>query len=107
MTDDFRSWALLLERLGSAVRAQVAAAVRSGQDLRAPVAQEGGDTVFAIDRHVEPVIEREIETWPAEYKPLLLIAEGFGDDGRRVFGPADQPLRYRLLIDPIDGTRSL
>jgi fructose-1,6-bisphosphatase/inositol monophosphatase family enzyme len=107
MIGDFRSWALLLERLGSAVRAHVAAAVRSGQDLRAPVAQEGGDTVFAIDRHVEPVIEREIETWPTVCKPLLLIAEGFGDDGRRVFGPADQPLRYRLLIDPIDGTRSL
>lgn len=107
MINNFRSWALLLERLGCAVRSHVAAAVRSGQDLRAPVAQEGGDTIFAIDRYVEPVIEREIETWPAEYKPLLLIAEGFGADGRRVFGPADQPLRYRLLVDPIDGTRSL
>lgn len=107
MIDTFRAWARLLERLGTAVRAHVATAVRSGQDLSTPVAQEGGDTVFAIDRHVEPVIEREIESWPPEYKPLLLIAEGFGDDGRRVFGPADQPLRYRLLVDPIDGTRGL
>ena len=105
--NDSQSWADRLERLGFAIRAHVAAAVRGGQDLRTPVAQEGGDTVFAIDRHVEPVLVREIEGWPAECKPLLLIAEGLGADGRRVFGPAGEPLRYRLLVDPIDGTRSL
>jgi len=72
-----------------------------------PVAYEGGDTIYGLDRHVEPVIEREIVSWPEGEKPLLLIAEGMGRDGRKLFGSEHKPLRYRLIIDPIDGTRAL
>ena len=104
---DAQGWADRLEALGAAVRRHVGGLVRGGDDLRAPVAQEGGDTVFAIDRHVEPVIEREVAAWPAACLPLVLVAEGFGADGRRTFGPADEPPKFRLLVDPIDGTRSL
>lgn len=105
--NDPQDWADRLAALGAAVRRHVVGLVRGGEDLRTPVAQEGGDTVFAIDRLVEPVIEREVEAWPAACKPLLLVAEGFGADGRRAFGPPAEPPRFRLLVDPIDGTRSL
>jgi hypothetical protein len=77
------------------------------------VAQEGGDTIFAIDRHVEPVIEREIEAWPDACKPLLMIAEGMGEDGRRLFcgqarsGAPSEQTGFRLIVDPIDGTRNI
>ena len=69
------------------------------------VAHQAGDVIFAIDRHVEPVIEEAIEQWPEECRPLLLIAEGMGEDGRRLFGEGEP--RYRLIIDPIDGTRNI
>lgn len=114
------AWADRLERLGVAVRQRLDAVRRAGADMATAVAQEGGDTIFAIDRHVEPAIEQAIAAWPAACFPLLLIAEGMGHDGRRVFaapGPA-QPhasapgasaalLRWRLIIDPIDGTRNI
>ena len=99
------SWARHLLALGYAVQRHVARAFATAGDLAKPVAQEGGDTVFEIDRRVEPVIEEQIAAWPGECMPLLLIAEGFGADGRRNFG-SSQP-RYRLIVDPIDGTRSL
>jgi hypothetical protein len=72
-----------------------------------PVAYEGGDTIFGIDRQVEAVLLREIEIWPAECKPLMLIAEGLGGDGKRVFGGTADTLKFRLLVDPIDGSRGL
>jgi fructose-1,6-bisphosphatase/inositol monophosphatase family enzyme len=52
------------------------------------------------------LIEREIESWPDECKPLVLVAEGIGEEGRRDFGPPDGA-RVRVIVDPIDGTRGL
>lgn len=72
-----------------------------------PVAEQAGDTIYPLDRHVEYVLEDVIRSWPDSCKPLLLIAEGMGTDGRVRFGAPGQPLRYRLLVDPIDGTRGL
>jgi hypothetical protein len=101
------AWAQRLEALGLAVRAHLQAAGAGGGEPGRPVAHEGGDTIYEIDRRVEPVIVRHMETWPDECRPLLLICEGLGSTGRRRFGNADEPLRYRLIIDPIDGTRGL
>lgn len=103
-----QEWGQRLLKLGFAIQRhlhRVVAATPEG--LATPVGFEGGDTIFAIDRHVEPVIEREIDGWPGECKPLVLIAEGMGKDGRRVIGPLDEPARFRVLVDPIDGTRNL
>lgn len=102
-----QAWAQRLVELGLAVRDAVATARGSGDDLARPVAQEGGDTIFLIDRHVEPVIERTIEAWPNACKPIMVVAEGFGEDGRRRFDANQDASRgYRLIIDPIDGTRN-
>ncbi|MCX5658516.1 MAG: inositol monophosphatase [Planctomycetota bacterium] len=104
-------WARRLESLGEAVRKQLIAARNSSADMASAVAHEGGDTIFAIDRHVEPVIEQTIAAWPASCFPLLLIAEGMGEDGRRSFpaksGIAGATKRWRLIVDPIDGTRNI
>ncbi|MCE9591876.1 MAG: inositol monophosphatase [Planctomycetes bacterium] len=102
-----RAWAQRLEAIGLAVRDRLVRAREAGQDMASAVAQEGGDTIFAIDRHVEPVIERAIEAWPAECKPLALVAEGFGEQGHRSFGDPRERARFRVIIDPIDGTRGI
>lgn len=103
-----QSWTQRLLALGYAVQGSLRSAAKDVRDTFAlPVAHEGGDTVFVIDRHVEPVIEQQVKSWPAECKPLVLIAEGMGEDGRRVFGQAGNPPRYRVIVDPIDGTRGL
>ena len=37
----------------------------------------------------------------------MLTMEGLGHAGQRRFGPEDDPLRWHVMIDPIDGTRGL
>lgn len=103
-----QSWVDRLLKLGWAVRKRLRESTHLGiERLSQAVAQESGDTVFAIDRHVESTIEAEIDSWPDATKPLLLIAEGMGTNGRKPFGPQSPPLRFRLIVDPIDGTRGL
>lgn len=110
--DSQLAWAKRLADLGLAVQCRVASmlqdAFRAGShSLAETVAEEGGDRIYAIDREVEPILEAEIGKWPDECFPLLLIAEGLGKDGRRVFGDATKPIRFQVIVDPIDGTRML
>ncbi len=101
-------WVDRLLQLGFQIQTRVYGMLTSDeQGLAAPVAEEGGDTIYAIDRRVEPLLEEQIALWPQECFPLLLIAEGMGADGRRRFGDPALPCKYRVLIDPIDGTRGL
>ncbi len=109
-TSNANLWTVRLAAVGIAVRDRIVEARQAGDDLATAVAQEGGDTIFSIDRHVEPVIEAAINAWPDDCKPLTLIAEGMGQDGRRRFEPrnsASSSAGYRLIIDPIDGTRNI
>lgn len=102
------AWTRRLLDLGHAVQRAVRLTTGARDEHQAlPVAHQGGDTVFALDRNVEPALIEQIDTWPSECLPLLLIAEGMGEDGRRLFGDPGLPPRYRLIVDPIDGTRSL
>lgn len=106
------SWVERLTSLGLQVQCRIVSllqeAFREGaHSLAATVAEEGGDRIYAIDREVEPILEAGIAEWPEECFPLLLIAEGLGENGRRIFGNPDEPLRFRVIIDPIDGTRML
>ena len=110
--DSQQAWAKRLANLGLAVQCRIASMLqdtfRAGShSLAEAVAEEGGDRIYAIDREVEPILEAEIAKWPAECFPLLLIAEGLGEDGRRVFGGATKPIRFHVIVDPIDGTRML
>ena len=81
---------------------------RPGDELAAVVGDDAGDTLFAIDRVSEEVLLAEFESLAQEW-PLLLVAEGLGQDGRRVL-PQDAPpgdIELVVLVDPIDGTRGL
>lgn len=101
-------WGQRLCSLGLEIRSHLRQHLRdAASDVAEPVAHESGDTIYAIDRFVEPVMNRVLESWPDQCKPLLLIAEGMGDNGLQRFGPTNGPLKYRLLVDPIDGTRNL
>ena len=105
-------WKERLLKLGLAVQTHVTRMVReaarsSDHALAETVGEEGGDRIYAIDRDVEVTLDVEIVTWPDECFPLLLTAEGLGRDGRHRFGDPDEPLRWRMLLDPIDGTRML
>ena len=112
MSLDLNEWSDRLLNLGLAVQTQVTRLVRSAftggaNTLADAVAEEGGDRIYRIDREVEATIESVISSWPDECLPLLLIAEGMSEDSQMLFGNPNQPLRWRLIIDPIDGTRML
>ena len=105
-------WKQRLLKLGLAVQTHVTRMVReaarsSDFALAEAVGEDAGDRIYAIDRDVEVTLDVEIVTWPDECFPLLLTAEGLGRDGRHLFGDSDKPVRWRLLLDPIDGTRML
>ena len=102
-----------LKRLGRMVRDAVLRSrkVNAGSFAGAVVRQTSADTIYQLDTHVEPVLERFCEDWSHEI-PLVLVAEGIEGgfrEGMKVFPktatPADAAIR--LLVDPIDGTRGL
>jgi hypothetical protein len=68
----------------------------------------GEDTIFGIDVRAEEVLLPFCEAWGREM-PFVLIAEGVPGSGERVFpegAPADRAA-FRLIVDPIDGTREI
>lgn len=97
--------------LGRAVRDAVIAA-RSSNDLAGVAKQTSADTIYTLDTHVEPILERFCEEWSREV-PLVLIAEGIedehGNEGKVVFphGTAEADAKIRIICDPVDGTRGL
>jgi hypothetical protein len=92
-----------LRGVHAAIRdAVVAACERQAiEQLAAAVAEEGGDTIFAVDRVSEGALAND---WS-----FVLVAEGLGVDGRLVLPRANAPAdaELRIIVDPIDGTRGL
>ena len=71
-------------------------------------AEDDGDTIFAVDRVSEELLVDCIEREVAAKVPVVLIAEGV--EGGNVVLPRDVDERdamWRILVDPIDGTRGL
>src|SRR5687767_6381607 len=68
----------------------------------------GGDTIYGIDERGEEVLFQFCEAWGREL-PFVLIAEGVPGSGERVFpdGAAASEAAFRLIVDPIDGTRAI
>jgi hypothetical protein len=72
------------------------------------VAEEGGDTIFAIDRVSESVLLSKFDGL-SRSRSFVLVAEGLGETGR-VTLPAnatEDDAELRIIVDPIDGTRGL
>jgi fructose-1,6-bisphosphatase/inositol monophosphatase family enzyme len=77
--------------------------------LSAVAREEEGDTLYGIDRIGD---QRLIELFEGEFAtdtPIVLIAEGLEPDGKRVVpeGKSEEEAVWRILMDPIDGTRGV
>src|SRR6187402_1710840 len=106
---DVRAFLEPLLALHNAVRDRVVAATeqQSLDALTAVDRHEAGDTIYAIDVVSEEVIGRFAESLAGEHS-FVLVAEGLRG-GRRCYpGSADEAsAEWRIIVDPIDGTRGL
>jgi fructose-1,6-bisphosphatase/inositol monophosphatase family enzyme len=75
----------------------------------ARVAHEGaGDVTYAVDRISEDALREWFTREIAVHEPIVLIGEGI--PGGRVMLPhnaVEADARWRVIVDPIDGTRGL
>jgi hypothetical protein len=95
--------------LHARIRAAVvdAGAGRETAQLSAVSAEESGDTIYAIDRVSEDVLVDGMALL-ARDAPICVVAEGL--PGGSLVLPRDareEDCRWRVLVDPIDGTRGL
>jgi hypothetical protein len=82
------------------------------EELSAVVAEDQADTIFAIDRAVEALILPMLAERAKSFGGLVLIAEGISGDeteGGIVLpeGMDESEAKWRIIIDPIDGTRGI
>lgn len=103
----------LLQRLRAihaAIRDKVVAVCeqQSLEQLAAVVADDEGDTIFAIDRVSEDVLLEHFHELTRDWS-CVLIAEGLGASGTVVlpYGTDPTDAELRIIVDPIDGTRGL
>lgn len=68
-----------------------------------------GDTIYAVDRISEDRLIALFERDIVPHAPVVLIAEGLPDRGQRVLpdGTPEAEAVWRVIVDPIDGTRGL
>lgn len=101
----------LLRRLHERVRDEVVATCeRAALEELASVDDDksAGDTIYAIDRVSEEVLLEFFEREVAPSAPHILIAEGI-EGGQVVLprGTSEAQALWRIIVDPIDGTRGL
>ena len=98
----------ILEWHGRVRDAVVAATARQQIDALAAVDRdEPGDTIYAIDVIGEDVVTAFAETLARDHT-FVLVAEGLAG-GRRCYpaGRDEASVDWRIIVDPIDGTRGL
>ena len=99
-----------IRQLHERIRAAVIEACEGAtvDELARVVKEEEGDTIFAVDRVSEELLVEIFEREVAPTTPLMLIAEGL--EGGQVMLPRTLPEAeavWRIIVDPIDGTRGL
>jgi len=108
------SWLLgPIRRLHEMIRAAVVdASARAEQmhsDALAGIAEEAdGDTIYAIDKVSEDLLVEFFLREVAPHGPIVLIAEGL-HGGKVVLprGTSEADCKWRVIVDPIDGTRGI
>lgn len=100
----------LLCGLQDAVQVAVAQALRAGRNsLTRVAAVTAADTIYGLDAAVERTVLHWLEAnWPRAW-PVELVMEGLEEHGAVTF-PRGTPVaatRWKLIVDPIDGTRGL
>ncbi|MEJ7813129.1 MAG: hypothetical protein WKG32_22150 [Gemmatimonadaceae bacterium] len=84
-----------------------ACAGQATEELAAVAADEVGDTIYGVDRVSEAMLVEGLLDLARE-EPLVLVAEGLaGGTLTLPRGARDADCRWRLIVDPIDGTRGL
>jgi fructose-1,6-bisphosphatase/inositol monophosphatase family enzyme len=75
------------------------------EDLSSVASDAEGDTIYAVDRVGESLLLDGFGEMARE-APLVLVSEGL-EGGQVVLpcGASEDDARYRILVDPIDGTR--
>jgi hypothetical protein len=99
-----------IRRLHRQIRdAVLASCEQSSLELLSQVAHEGADdTIYAIDRVSEATLIDFFEREIVPITPVTLVAEGL--PGGKLTLPRDLSpgrARWRIIVDPIDGTRGL
>ena len=101
----------LLCSLGVSVRDRVLAARgrAAAGDLAAVAAVTAADTIYAVDKVGERAItDWFAANWPAA-EPVEIVMEGL-EDGAVLTFPRSTPVaatKWKVILDPIDGTRNL
>lgn len=69
----------------------------------------GSDVIYAMDREVEEGMVRLLEREADALGGIVLVAEGIGEEEISVYpaGRARENCAWRVLADPIDGTRGI
>ncbi len=110
MTGDIGKLLDPLRRLHGMIRASVVEACERASlaELATVVSEQEGDTIFALDRFSEELLIDFFEHEVVPLGPVLLIAEGL-IDGQITLprGTAESDVVWRIIVDPIDGTRGL
>ena len=84
-----------------------ACAGHPAEQLATTASDDGeGDTIYAIDRVGEEALVRGLSGLPHD-EPLCLIAEGLAQPLLFPRGVREADCRWRILMDPLDGTRGL
>lgn len=109
-SDDPRSLLEPLRRLHDTIRAAVVEACESStlEGLASIAREEEGDTIYAVDCISEELLVEFFEREIARMMPVVLIGEGL-PGGKVVLprGASEADARWRIIVDPIDGTRGL
>lgn len=99
-----------LRRLHHRIRQQVIDACERSSlaDMATIVGEDASDTIYAIDRISEAVLIDFFTQEVAVHTPIILIGEGLPNGQLTLPANADETaVRWRVIIDPIDGTRGL
>jgi hypothetical protein len=107
---DVRALLAPIRRLHEGIRDAVVRTCEhaSTDDLARVASDAEGDTIFAIDRVSEALLLDFFEREIAPAAPLVLIAEGLhGSKVTLPRGTSESDAVWRIIVDPIDGTRGL
>jgi fructose-1,6-bisphosphatase/inositol monophosphatase family enzyme len=78
------------------------------ESLSSVAREEEGDTIYAVDRVSEDLLIDFFEREIASVAPVILIAEGLpGGQVVLPHGAGEVDAVWRIIVDPIDGTRGL
>ncbi len=108
--NDIKSLFAPIKSLHETIRSHVVKACERSpvEQLSSIVADGEGDTIFAVDRISEELLIKFVEREIAAKTPIVLIAEGL-EHGKVILprGANESDAVWRIIVDPIDGTRGL